>query len=432
MNFDYKTIPSCDPQNLAAALAGGPVCIGNVVPIPGTTPNDPSIRGDMTAYGTDLRRGYDQKAVFASIDFDILPNLTISGGTRYYDYSTYETGTLMQTGTDCLNVPNGCTADSVNITSHDDNITYTGFKSRANISWRITPDMMTYFTYSEGFRPGGFNRKFNKGVATGADGIAQFLTPNAYAPDTLTNYEIGFKGQFFEHRLQVNLSAYNMDWNNVQLLEFNATVLGNTTFALNGPSYNIKGVEAQFTAIVVEGLTVTGSGSYNDAVQSNSPCLVSNNPLSGTYKSCITEAVYKGIGLAPLLNPFGAKGSVPPFSPKFQGNIRARYEWNAGGDYRAHVSLSGNYVSSMWSQPSTYTNGEGILIPNTTLLRYLQPAYGTIDASIGVAKDKWYAEVYATNLNNSNASVFTSSAQFIKSEVPIRPRVIMLKVGASF
>jgi outer membrane receptor protein involved in Fe transport len=432
MLFDYKTIPSCSPQNLAAALAGGPVCVGNVVPIAGTNPLDPSIRGDMGAYGTDLRRGYDQWALFASADFDIIPNvLTISGGTRWYDYNEFETGTLMQTGTDCLNVPNGCTANSVNISSHNDKVTYRGFKSRANISWRITPDIMTYFTFSQGFRPGGFNRKFNKGVATGADGIAQFLTPNAYAPDSLTNYEIGLKGQFFEHRLQVNLSAYNMDWDDVQLLEFNPTVLGNTTFALNGPSYNIKGFEAQFTARITEGLTLTGSGSYNDAVQSNSPCLLSNNPASATNGKCITEAVFKGIGLAPLNNPFGEKGATPPFSPKFQGNIRARYEWNVG-DYRAHVSVGGNYVSSMWSQPATYTNGDGILIPNTTLLRYLQPAYGTVDASIGVAKDKWYAEIYGTNLANSNASVFTSSAQFIKSEVPIRPRVIMLKVGASF
>ncbi len=432
MNFNYKTIQSCTPQNLTAALAGGPVCIGNVVPIPGTDPIDPSIRGDMTAYGTDLRRGYDQAAVFGSVDYDIIPDkLTISGGTRYYHYSEYETGTLMQTGTDCLNVANGCTADSVNITSHNDHVTYSGFKSRANLSWKITPDVMAYFTFSQGFRPGGFNRKFNKGVAVGADGKPQFLTPNAYAPDDLTNYEIGVKSQFFDHRLLVNLSAYDMDWDNVQLLEFNPTVLGNTTFALNGPSYNVKGFEAQFTAVVAKGLTFTGSGSYNHAVQANSPCLISNNPASATFGKCITQAVFKGVGLAPLNNPFGAQGATPPFSPDFQGNIRARYEWNVGS-YKAHVSIGGNYVSSMESQPATYASGDGLLIPTTTLLRYHQPAYGTVDASIGVSKDNWFAEVYGTNLNNSNASVFTSSAQFIKTEVPIRPRVIMLKVGASF
>jgi iron complex outermembrane receptor protein len=37
--------------------------------------------------------------------------------------------------------------------------------------------------------------------------------------------------------------------------------------------------------------------------------------------------------------------------------------------------------------------------------------------------------VYGTNLGNNDASVFTSSAQFIQSEVPLRPRVLGVKVG---
>jgi outer membrane receptor protein involved in Fe transport len=406
--------------------------VANVVPSPGSTIIDPSIRGDATAFGEDATRGYQQEAAFISADFDILPNLTISGGTRYYQYNEFEVGSVYQTGTDCLNVPNGCFADNVNIDSHNDHVTYMGFKSRANVTWKITPDILTYFTFSQGYRPGGFNRKINKGVATGPDGIAQFLTPNSYAPDSLTNFEIGVKSQLFDHRLLLNLSAYYMDWDNVQLLLFNPTVLGNVTFGVNGPNYNIKGGEAQFTARLTEGLTLTGSASYNDASQSNSPCLTSNNPLSATSGKCITEAVFKGVGLAPFENPFGVSGSTPAFSPKFQGNIRARYEWNVGADYRAHVAVGGNYVSSMFNQPATYSSGEGVLIPTTTLLRYLQPAYGTVDASIGVARDKWFVELYGTNLNNSHASTFTSAAQFIRSEVPLRPRVIMIKFGASF
>ena len=35
---------------------------------------------------------------------------------------------------------------------------YHGFKSRGNLTWHITPDVMVYYTYSQGFRPGGFNR----------------------------------------------------------------------------------------------------------------------------------------------------------------------------------------------------------------------------------------------------------------------------------
>ena len=86
----------------------------------------------------------------------------------------------------------------------------------------------------------------------------------------------------------------------------------------------------------------------------------------------------------------------------------------------------------MYNQPATYTSGAGVLIPGTTLLRYYQPGYATADVSAGVAHDKWFVEVYSNNLFNSHASMFTSSAQFIESMVPLRPRVVMLKVGASF
>ena len=62
------------------------------------------------------------------------------------------------------------------------------------------------------------------------------------------------KGTFLENHLQVNLSAYLMQWNNVQFLFFNPPYLGNTTFGVNGPNYHVKGVEGQFTALLSEGL----------------------------------------------------------------------------------------------------------------------------------------------------------------------------------
>ncbi len=66
------------------------------------------------------------------------------------------------------------------------------------------------------------------------------------------------------------------------------------------------------------------------------------------------------------------------------------------------------------------------------MLRYYQPGYTTYDASVGVAKDNWTVQAFGTNLSNSDASVFTSSAQFIRTEVPLRPRVVGLKIGYKF
>ena len=71
-------------------------------------------------------------------------------------------------------------------------------------------------------------------------------------------------------------------------------------------------------------------------------------------------------------------------------------------------------------------------MPTTSWLRYDQPAYTTYDAAYGIAKDQWRVEAYGTNLGNSDASLFTTSGQFIKAEVPLRPRVLGVKVGFKF
>jgi outer membrane receptor protein involved in Fe transport len=433
MNFNYKTIPACGAAALSAALAGGPACVADVRPAPGATTNDPSIRSDATAFGEDTQRGYDQTALFASVDYDIIPNvLTVTGGTRWYQYREFEVGSQYGTGTGCLNVPNGaCAGGLINIDNAHDRKTYAGLKSRGNVTWHNTQDIMAYYTFSQGFRPGAFNRS-SGAVAPGAGGINQFNKPNGYGPDSLQNQEIGVKGAFLENHLQVNLSAYLMQWNNVQFLFFNPPYLGNTTFGVNGPNYHVKGLEGQFTALLLEGLSLTGSGSYNEDTQAGSPCLVSNIPNSPTFGSCITQIIPKGsTTLAPFVNPFGAPGTVPAFAPRFQGNARIRYDWTMD-KYNPFVMVGVSYTGSMFNQPATYTSGEGVVVPNTTFLRYLQPAYTTFDAAIGVNFDKWYAQLFGQNLGNSHASTFTSSAQFIKSEVPLRPRVMGLKVGMNF
>jgi iron complex outermembrane recepter protein len=442
MNFNYRTLPGgCDNYTLAelnaARAAGQFLCIGNVQPLPTEPSLDPSVRGPNTAFGEDLTRAYDQTAGFVSVDFDIIPNkLTISGGTRWYQYQEYEAGTEYYVypyvsldypdGPNC--VDGYCNYTPINKADHT--VTYVGFRSRANITWKITPDVLTYFTFSQGFRPGGFNR--TQGSVLPLDGVDQYEKPNGYGPDTLTNYEIGLKSQWLDHRLLLNLSAYYMQWDNIQMALFNPDVLGNTTFGTNGPNYNIKGFEFQFVGKPIPALTISGSGSYNNAVQANSPCLVSNIPTSPTYGQCITESVQRGATTpTPVINPLGAPGTPPAFSPTFQGNIRGRYEFTVADKYKAYVQIGGSYMGGMWNQLATYPSGEGLIVPTTTVMRYYQPSYATMDASIGFAKDNWHFEIYGTNLTNSQASVFTSSAQYIKSEVVLRPLVVGFKIGAS-
>jgi outer membrane receptor protein involved in Fe transport len=55
-----------------------------------------------------------------------------------------------------------------------------------------------------------------------------------------------------------------------------------------------------------------------------------------------------------------------------------------------------------------------------------------MDASIGINKAEWGAELYVTNLTDENKSLYTTASQFILVEVPMRPRTIGLRLAYNF
>ena len=91
-------------------------------------------------------------------------------------------------------------------------------------------------------------------------------------------------------------------------------------------------------------------------------------------------------------------------------------------------------VVAFLSQPASYPDGNDPAYnpPTTTLLKYTMPSFTTYDASIGMAKDAWTLMLTGNNLSNENASMHTSSGQFIKTEVPLRPRVVTMTFGYKF
>jgi outer membrane receptor protein involved in Fe transport len=464
MDWSYKTIPDCGLDSTAAALqAANTVCLGRVAPNPNATLNMAGPRPAGVAFGQDVTRGYKQYAAFGSIDFDITPNLTITAGTRYYHYDNFQVGSVYSSfNGGCYQVPvctTGSNLDALGLTS-----TFKGFRSKGTITWKPKDGTMLYFTYSEGFRPGAFNRGPSARVQDprlpflGADGKGstvnsgngrnfQLLVPAAYSPDNLINWEAGLKTDLFDKKMTFNLSAYYMEWKNIQIGFFNpAAGFGNTAFATNGPTYHIKGVEAQIFARPYEGLTINGSATYNESKQANEPCFISNNPTSSSFGNCVTERFggFDANGAAtplPVQSPFGSVGSITPFSPKFQGNIRVRYEWAGKGGMDWFIGAGANYISSQFNQPATYPDGDvpgngnvlgpnGIIVPATTVLRYRMPGYALADAQIGFSRDNWTVTIFGENLFNSRASTFTNSSQYIKTSTVVRPLTYGIKIAA--
>jgi iron complex outermembrane receptor protein len=284
-----------------------------------------------------------------------------------------------------------------------------------------------YYTYSQGFRPGAFNPKGGCYVKD-AYGIDQICKPLKYAPDSLTNQEIGWKTQYFDHRLQVNGAVYQELWDNVQVTFFDPGQLGNATFATNGQNFRVRGVELSVEARVTQGLTLTTAASFNKSEQTNSPSLVANNPALLANPASAAEFGKPVMGLG---NPFGQIGSPTANSPLFQGSARARYEWTLN-NYKVFAQAGATYSSSSFTQTGSNPSLSAGGLVNTTLLRFVNPAFGLFDAAIGIGRDAWNVQFFGQNLADRNVSLFTSTAQFAVAETPTRPRVLGVQFGYAF
>jgi iron complex outermembrane recepter protein len=420
-DWTYKTVPSCSASYNSD-------CFNNTQPWPGSTANNPNERNDNIGFFDDTTRTILQRAAFLSGDFDIIPKtLTLTAGTRYYHFDESEEGgdvgsfyceQYSATNTyygPCTSSTNGNGkpggigilksapyGTDLNVASYNHS-TYHGFRSRVNLSWHITEDMLAYYTWSQGFRPGGFNRG-TKLVQSG-----QYDTPTNYSPDTLINNEIGFKTEFLNHRVQLNGAVYQEDWKNT-IVEFFAPQLGfgNLTFVTNGPNYRVRGGELQLNTLVTEGLTVMGSATYNRSFQVNSPSLIDNVPGSTNFGKPITG----------VENVFGITGSPLAESPEFQGNIRVRDEFPVL-QYQGFWQFGVQYYGGSWSTVGPVNN-------------YYMGGWASIDAAVGISKDNWTVQAFGQNLADRNASLYTNAAQFILTETPMRPRVAGVKFNYKF
>jgi outer membrane receptor protein involved in Fe transport len=231
-----------------------------------------------------------------------------------------------------------------------------------------------------------------------------YQTPSSYAPDTLVNNEIGWKTQWFDRRLEFNGAVYQEDWKDVQVQIFQSCCYGNLSFVTNGPNYRVRGVETEVVARPIRPLTLMGSASWNSSNLTNAPFLLSTTGQ---------PIVIPGHG-----SPFGTTGSPLAQSPPFQASLRARYEVELA-DYKAFVQIGGTHQAHSYSATGN-------------IQTYDQPGFSTYDASLGVAKDAWTAQLYGQNLTNTRADLFENGNQFVTAETINRPRTAGVKFGYKF
>ncbi len=386
--------------------------------------NDPKNRPGSVGFFDDIKRGYTQKAAFGSIDFDLIPQtLTLTAGTRYYRIDSNEKGAVVGSfgcqllfhptaPHPCLNHSNETNLDAL----HLDKL-YKGFKSRANLTYKVTPDALVYFTWSQGFRAGGFNRPNSVESTSPLTGI--FLPPVIFTPDTLTNNELGWKTEWMNHRVQFNGAVYQEDWKGAQLGVFDPGVTGNLTFTANGGNYRVRGLETTVVARVTHELMITAGAAWNRTELIDEAAI---NDLSGKPIDW-GSIIVKG---KPLVNPAGLKGDPLAGAPPFQGNIRARYEFFLG-DYGAFVQVAALHTGHQFSSTDRLTKD---LQGNS--IAYDNPAYSTWDAAAGLSKNAWLVQLYGQNLGDTRADLYSNNRQWYKAVTVNRPRTLGLTFSYRF
>ena len=447
----YRTVPPCT-SNGPAGTPGNTGCLAVEGTFPGYA-KYPGLQTSSTAFGLDAMREERQVAEFASVSFDLTHHLTLTGGARHFLFLNSAAGSAL-VGFGCFEggvPPGGChnPAYSIDMSAQNLRDTEQGWRYQANLSWHINPvlfgnsqHILTYFTFSQGFRPGGFN---NAGTlhAPGPDGVPQLIVPESYKPDQLDNYELGWKTNWklFHRYFQWNASFYRENWNNVQIEFFDPGLTGTIFFNTNGQNFRIDGAETSFIAQIWRGLKLEGSGAWNSSEQTNSPALIDNNPGSANFGKPITEVCPAGpTSCGPTGNPFGPRGAPAAESPPMRLTLLLRYDFpistasyfqyfnGAVGHLQFGMVHTGHSFTQAGSNPPFVP---GVTV-GTARIRFEDPAYTTCDASIGLSKDHWSLTAYGENLTNSNAVVFTSTDNFIVAQTPIRPRVIGVRYGYDF
>ena len=280
-----------------------------------------------TIWLTDEQRVDRDSAAFTQVTWDIDSQWALNGGLRYYTYNNtiqgfygYSAAFSSHTGQSQCFAP--ASTPYAPCTDLDNRVTGSGTVPRLNLTYKFTPDKMLYATFSKGFRPGGINRTAQKGIGP-------------YQTDYLKNYEIGWKTQWLDHRLRWNADVFWEDWNNFQ---FSFLGLNSVTIIENAGDATIKGMENEFEWQATNALTLSTNFTVLDPRLTQDYCGVSGVTNCPNY---VTPEAF----IPTLVGPQAPSGTNLPITPKFKGNIIARYSFDEIKGWKPFGQASWMYQS---------------------------------------------------------------------------------------
>ncbi len=330
-------------------------------------------------YSYEARSDYLQTTEFANVTFDITPKLHVEAGTVHF-HSTFHTSTYGGFWF-TPQVPALYGGSSAK------------WNSKAGISYKPLDGLLVYADWAQGFRDGGVNGGIPSSCT--ANGV-----PPKFTPDTLTNWELGWKSTMFDKHLQWNGAAYYMPWKNLQSLLFDPGLCPSSSFNANIGNARVYGMESDIKYQANAFLSMDLSASYNDSrIQTN------------TFENASFQ-----------VNP----GERLPYVPYFNWSYNVRYEAPLKDALHGYVQYDVSHKGDMWN--TLQSNG------SNGLPHVLQPGYSVMNLRFGVNQtvERWTTELYITNLLNKNAVIYTNEGNFDLRETVNEPRVFGVRLSMRF
>ncbi|MCC8362172.1 TonB-dependent receptor [Lysobacter sp. A6] len=346
-----------------------------------------------TIWLTEQDRKDQDEAVFGELTFDITDAWSVTAGGRWFRAENslkgfYGFGIGYSDGGDPPYGEGACVAfygpDRANWVPYegapclvnDRQVKESGSLGRFNVTWDISDTKMLYATYSEGYRPGGINRRGS-------------VPP--YQSDYLKNYELGWKSTWLDNRLAFNGAVFHQTWDDFQFSYLGANGL---TEIRNAAKAQIDGLEAELQWAVSYNFMLTGGLAWYDAELSEDYCGygdAANNPIS----FCPPGSMNPTTGEVNEIGPLAVAGDRLPITPRFKGNLTGRYTWDVGA-YEWYAQGAVFHVGDR--QTDLRDLERGVLGSDFDFGPYQRlDSYTTLDLSAGLQRGAWKLDFFIHN-----------------------------------
>jgi iron complex outermembrane receptor protein len=229
------------------------------------------------------------------------------------------------------------------------------------LRYRVTPDVMTYASYTRGYKPAIWN----------LDGT---VTPtNTFVPvkrEDVTSYELGLKGSFLDNTLSLNAAVFDTVYTNFQVQTFDPNAVSATFAIANAGKAHSRGVELDGRAALPAEFRVTASIAYIDAK-------FDKYAAANCYG---TQTAAQGCLTAPSGNRYQVmNGRKLPNAPEWKGTIGLEKIIRLEAPF--DLTLNGTYMYQT----------EVMFDPNLSPFA-VQDAYGILNFNIGIIdRDERYS-----------------------------------------